>query len=118
MSLEFLEKIRKIGSRYSVEGYHIDGRVLYKILEPLTDRQTDELKKRLSIHLKKAGYEKPIDRTPLFCIPSTKKCFSVIIGSEHISIYPPEEKYYLSESDLPEFKNFLKEIEKVLQEFP
>ena len=118
MSLEFPEKIRKIGSRYSVEGYHIDGRVLYKILEPLTDRQIDKLKERLSTHLKKAGYEKPIDRSPLFCIPSIKKCFSVIVGSEHISIYPPEEKYYLAESDLPEFRNFLKEIEKVLHEFP
>jgi len=116
MSLEFPEKIRKIG-HFSPRVIDREGGALYDIDIHLDSSQIKELNKRLKKHLKKSGYKNPI-HIPFFQIPSINKGYSVIIGSNCVSIYPPQEKYKLKENEFLEFKKFLGEIEKVFQTYP
>ena len=119
MSSEFPKNIRKIGL-FKPEVINTEGAVLYSIIDKelntLDNSQVDELNKRLKKHLKKSGYN--CRDAPLFYIPSINKGYSVIVGIDCISIYPPREKYHLTEHEFPEFKKFLGEIEKVLQKYP
>jgi len=123
MSLEFPEKIRRIGI-FKPEYFDLDGKVGYKIEDfKLSIPQIHELNKRLNTYLHSSGYKelfkgRSVTEPPVFLIPTIEKAFVIIIGDEYTAIYPQDGKYQLStDFDLSEFKKYLGKVEEVFASY-
>jgi len=117
MSSEPRGKGEKIG-HFTRIFFHRRGNLTYDVDIKLSISQCDELKRRLENALQKSGYKKVYTLGPLFQIPLINKAYSVIVGTYGVSVYPPEDKWQLKESELPEFMKFKGNIEEVLRKYP